>query len=137
MKTSGRPKKERAKVRNNRITVRLSDEELVALFQKSQCLLVSPSTFLRMAGLSQNLPAPLPEINLSTYQELGRIGNNLNQFLRLLHQQKVMAIPDEIFVELSDLLRQVRVELKGKNDDRQTAQGQWVSRRPQLRIGPP
>ncbi|WP_458250741.1 plasmid mobilization protein [Geobacter anodireducens] len=136
MKSVGRPNKEKSRLRNHRITVRLNDGELIDLFEKSRRLMVSPSSFLRMAGLSQRLPIPLPEVNILTFQELGRIGNNLNQLLKRLYEDRTATVPLELFQELTALLHQIRTEIRG-NHDRQADERERVPRRSQLRIGPP
>ena len=108
----GRPPKTASKVKKHRITVRLSDTELVDLFKKAERVRLSPSSFLRNAGLNQKLPLPIPEINLKTYQELSRIGNNLNQFLRYFHRGQAAAIPSGTLEELAEYLLKVRQELR-------------------------
>lgn len=109
-----RPRKTKSAVRNNRITVRFSDVELVALFEKADRLRLPPSDLLRRAALGQKLPRAVPEINLKTYLELGRVGNNVNQFLRNFYLGQAIAPPAGLFEELAELIRAARRELRGQ-----------------------
>jgi hypothetical protein len=61
-------------------------------------------------ALSRRLPPkPAPEVNQNTYQELARIGNNLNQFLRALHEGKIPFVNPASLTELMELKRVLKV----------------------------
>jgi len=56
--------------------------------------------------LGRKLPlATAPEINRSIYQELGRLGNNLNQLVRAVNSGIVRAVD-------ADLLHQLAAEVR-------------------------
>ncbi|QVW35933.1 plasmid mobilization relaxosome protein MobC [Geobacter sulfurreducens] len=113
----GRPNAAAAKVRKNILPVRLSDEDLLALHEKSQRVGVSFSTFLREAGLGRELPRPVPKLNLDTYMELSRIGRNLNQLVKSIHEGKVQFLRNEdaeTVHELAGIIPLIRKEVRGK-----------------------
>ncbi|UTG93166.1 MobC family plasmid mobilization relaxosome protein [Geobacter sulfurreducens] len=113
----GRPNVAASKVRKNILPVRLSDEDLLALHEKSQRVGVSFSTFLREAGLGRELPRPVPKLNLDTYMELSRIGRNLNQLVKSIHEGKVQFLLSayaETVNELAAIIPLIRKEVKGK-----------------------
>ena len=109
-----RPRKDKSAVRCNRVTVRFSDRELVALFAKVDRLKLSPAELLRRAALGQKVPPSIPDINVQTYVELGRIGNNLNQFLKSFHLGQVTTPPAGLVEELAELIRRARREVRGQ-----------------------
>jgi len=106
-----RPRKSESIIRKHKINVRLNDTELVVIFKKADLLELPPSTFLRKAGLKEKMVIPIPEINFKIYQELGRIGNNLNQFMRHFHRAGSSAFPSGTLEELSVFLRKIQMEL--------------------------
>ncbi len=113
----GRPNAAAAKVRKNILPVRLSDDDLLDLHEKSQRVELSYSAFLREAGLSRQLPRPVPKINLDTYQELGRIGRNLNQLVKSIHEGRLQILRSadtETVHELAAIIPIVRKEVRGK-----------------------
>lgn len=113
----GRPNIAASKVRKNILPVRLSDDDLLNLHEKSQRVGVCFSTFLREAGLGRELPRPVPKINLDTYMELGRIGRNLNQLVKCIHEGKVQFLRNEdaeTVHELAGIIPVVRSEVRGK-----------------------
>jgi predicted DNA binding CopG/RHH family protein len=117
---SGRPKVDERVVKRHNLTVRLSDQDLILLDHKAKQAGLSFSAFLREAGLSRKMPKPVPEVTLKTFLELGRIGNNLNQMLKLIHEGHFDVEVAEIIVELFDLVYLVRKEVR---NDRQTEDG--------------
>lgn len=113
----GKPKSAVSKVKKNTLQVRLSDEDLLVLADKSRHVGVSYSTFLREAGLGRELPRPIPRINIDTHQQLGRIGVNLNQLLRRIHEGKIQFLCDadmETVHELAAIIPVIRREVRGK-----------------------
>lgn len=110
----GRPNADAARLKKHVLTVRLSDTDLLALHEKSQRTKLSYSAFLREAGLGRELPRPVPEINLKTFQELGRIGSNLNQLLRLHHENNREDFSSDLLGELTRIIQGVRKEVRGK-----------------------
>lgn len=113
----GKPKSAPSKVKKNTLQVRLSDEDLLVLADKSQHVGVSYSTFLREAGLGRDLPRPIPRINIDTHQELGRIGHNLNQLVKSVHEGRLQILRSadaETVHELAAIIPVVRREVRGR-----------------------
>jgi hypothetical protein len=92
------------------IPVRLTPEERELLHKKASDHRISLSEFIRRMALSRRLPPkPAPEVNQNTYQELARIGNNLNQFLRALHEGKIPFVNPASLPELVELRRTLKL----------------------------
>ena len=83
----GRPALDPADKKSSTIGVRVTAGERARLQEKADALgLRGLSTFLRKAGLGRQLPTPPPSLpNADCYQELGRVGKNLNDQLVALH----------------------------------------------------
>lgn len=64
--------------------VRFAADEYSQLKQKAYQARVSITEFIRRAALRRQVvePPPPPQINWKLYEELGRIGNNLNQLVK-------------------------------------------------------
>ena len=74
------------------VPVRLTPEERDTLLARAREFRVSLSEWVRRAALARRPPPrPAPEVNLRTYQELARVGNNLNQLVRAIHRGEVPA----------------------------------------------
>jgi hypothetical protein len=83
----GRPALDPADKKSSTIGVRVTAEERARLQKKADALgLRGLSTFLRKVALGRQLPSPPPSLpNADCYQELGRLGKNLNSQLVALH----------------------------------------------------
>lgn len=76
--------KPKSELRKNRVNVFFTDAEIADLEKFSSGM--SLSNFIRFAATSRDLlPRPMPEINSQAWEEIGRIGNNLNQIARHLN----------------------------------------------------
>lgn len=116
----GRPQLDSQAVRNSFIRIRVSAAELAAIQEKANEMHMPISAWLRHAALSRQLPSrPVPAVNRETYAELGRIGNNINQLVKLTHQglTPISTVPLQ---ELEELLRKIKLEILGVGDDCQT-----------------
>ena len=77
-----------ALLRSYVLSVRLTPAERLRVLKASRAMGISASTLGRLRLLGEPLPAarptspPLAEVNIDTYRELGRIGNNVNQLAR-------------------------------------------------------
>lgn len=114
----GRPKVGDSKIRKHVLPVRLNDADLLDLHEKSQRMNLSYSTFIRDAGLGRELPRPIPKINLDTYMELSRLGRNLNQLVKLIHEGKVQFLHNEeaeTVHEIAAIIPVIRKEVRGKS----------------------
>ncbi|GAB1544805.1 hypothetical protein NUACC21_74810 [Scytonema sp. NUACC21] len=74
----------------------------------------------RRNALMRPLPKRLSKIELATYQELGRIGNNLNQLAKAANTAIKMGYPPpaepKLLEELLELLHQCRRQLAQVDD---------------------
>ena len=90
-------------VRSAVVPIRFSVEERKALFERAKNFGVSLSEFVRRAALGRRMPpAPPPQINREIYEQLCRIGNNLNQVVRKIHEGAV-SMDLELVGTLSEL----------------------------------
>lgn len=99
-------RKKRKEPRCAVVPVRLTDNERSTLKRFAEARRLSLSDFIRTVVLGRKLPhsAP-PPINLATYQELGRIGNNLNQLLRAANSGRVLKVDQTLLTRLQEELR--------------------------------
>ena len=89
-------------VRSAVVPIRFSVEERKALFERAKNFGVSLSEFVRRSALGRRMPpAPPPQINREIYDQLCRIGNNLNQVARKIHEGA--SIDLELVTTLSEL----------------------------------
>lgn len=97
------------------VPIRFTRIERDTLRSNAREVHLSISEWVRRAALQRRLPpTTVPPINLDAYQELCRIGNNLNQLMRAYHSEG-RAIP-EIFTLLESLrlmLKTVGMQLIG------------------------
>ncbi|WP_416235802.1 plasmid mobilization protein [Nostoc sp. UHCC 0252] len=102
-------------VRKHLFSMRLSDIELDLLRIKSVDAGMSASELMRRNGLLRPLPKRLSKISLQTYWELGQIGNNLNQLVKvtntaILRGRTPPANP-QLLQELLEVLHQCRRDI--------------------------
>jgi hypothetical protein len=69
-------------------------------------------------AFSRRLPAKVaPAVNQQTYQELARVGNNLNQLLRAIHEGRVPLMNPGSLLELQALkttLKEIGLQVLGE-----------------------
>ncbi len=73
--------------------------------------------FIRSAALGATLKRPVPELSRLGYIELQRIGNNINQLARAIHNTQSAQLPG-LVNEVRDRLRNVSDWLVGIDQDR-------------------
>ena len=113
-KSKGRPFMARTAV----IPVRLTPDERDQLREKAREHKISLSDYIRRTVLSKKLPAKAaPEVNRQTYQELARVGNNLNQLVRAVHSGKLYSGGLEIFEALRESVKAIGLQCLGVNPD--------------------
>ena len=102
-------------IRSYVLSVRLTPAERVRVLEAARVLGISASSLARLRLLGERLPrarplaTPLPEVNVGTYRELGRIGNNLNQLARHFNLRSGDdPTAAEVLAELRRLLAAVR-----------------------------
>ncbi len=65
-------------------------------------------------GAQRRLPPPeASEVNRRTYEELARIGNNLNQLVRAVHAKAVAVVDAGLLHQLADAVRRLGLEVLG------------------------
>ncbi len=101
-------------IRDKVVPVRFTSEEKKFINLLSQKFNISLSEFIRRSTLMRRMPAQsVAEINRKTYQELCRIGNNINQMVRHLNSGIFLGIEKEVFTELRSLIKKVGLEVIG------------------------
>ena len=115
------PKKHPSVVRNNNYSVRLSDIELEMLRFKALSAGIKTSELIRRNALMRPLPKRVSKVDLKTYIELGRIGNNLNQLTKGVNTALKYGVTPPAdkgeLQELLDLLHSIRLKIAGVDDD--------------------
>ncbi len=96
------------------VPIRFTASEHTSLRSAANKLGVSLSQFVRTKACGRRLPrSPAPEINRRTYEELCRIGNNLNQLLRAVHSRTAEVVDLDLLVSLSRSVREVATQVLG------------------------
>lgn len=102
------------------VPIRYTTEERECLYEAARSVGLSLSEFVRRSALKRPLPkASSPEVNRETYRELCRIGNNLNQLMRAIHEGKVDGLDLAQLSELKALVKNIGLQTIGVSDDRQ------------------
>lgn len=100
-----RPTTPSTRPRAYHLGVRLTQDEEAALLARASELGCSLSELARAALLSVPLdPRRFPPLNRDSVEQLARLGNNLNQLVKLLHEGRA---PVGIKSALTDLLAKV------------------------------
>ena len=94
------------------VPVRFTVAERRTIMRFAQARKRSLSDFIRTAALSKKLSRPgATEIDRSIYQELARIGNNLNQLVRAVNSRIVHCVERQLLAELQTIVRQLGLSL--------------------------
>lgn len=75
-----------------KIEIRIDSQEKEIIREKAVAYGLNMSEYLRKLGLHDILPSvrvDLPQANKEAIKELNKIGNNLNQLTKLLHEEKL------------------------------------------------
>lgn len=108
---------DQGKARENReriVPVRFTISEYVQIREESGLFHLSLSEFIRRHTLRCKMPTPaLSGIQKETYVELSRIGNNLNQVVKLIHERRLYQVPIELLNELVATVKQIGLQLAG------------------------
>ena len=114
------PKKSPSTIRNHSYTVRLSDIELEMLRDRALESGMKASELIRKNALMRPLPRRVSKIDLKTYIELGRIGNNLNQLTKAANTALKYGLSPPAdrgaLEELLKLLHSIRLKIAGVDD---------------------
>jgi len=95
----------------HRIDLYLSSIEVNQLRATAKAACLPLSTYIRQLVLGQSIEMPPTTFAVAQWRELGRLDNNLNQLTRLAHAGQLPAGLDSDLVEVSQLLRQLRMEV--------------------------
>jgi len=107
-------RRRKTKVRDQVVPVRFTSEERDLLRRFAEARGLSLSDFIRTAALGRKLPLPppAPEDRIA-YQELARVGNNLNQLLRAIHGGTASVVEPELLTILSAEVRRLGLRFLG------------------------
>lgn len=112
----GRPKASPETIRHT-VGVRLNAAEWAVIGRKADALGIRPTTWMRLAALSRQLPPQrVPEINREVYAELARLAGNINQLARAANAGRVV-VPLQLLKAVQDKLTHLRLELLGDAGD--------------------
>ena len=100
------------------VPVRLSPEERAHLYALAKLFGLSLSEFIRRAALKRRVGTPaVAEVNRDTYSELCRIGNNLNQMVKVIHAGKSFVADPKLLAELKASVKEVGMQVLGAQND--------------------
>jgi len=94
------------------IGVRVSEEEMAILEENSDGQ--DLSGFLRRAGLGEERAGKIPRANREIAGQLARIGNNVNQLVRLAHTGRFPPYLEPVLKRVFQELARYRRELLGR-----------------------
>lgn len=96
--------------------MKLSPDELETLRTRAREANRPLAQYLRDLGVGARLPQPVPPINLSLWQDLARVGGNLNQIAARLNRGENVALKEiePLLGELRTLLKAARQGLLGR-----------------------
>ena len=96
------------------VPVRLTPDERDRLKELARESKISLSDYVRRTVLSKRLPAKAaPEVNRQTYQELARVGNNLNQVARALNSGQAFGLDPKMLDALCGLVKEIGLQCLG------------------------
>lgn len=93
--------KPKSELRTKRVEVYFTDDEYSDLINIAGKMKISNLIHYAITK-PESLPKPMPEINAQAWEEIGRIGNNLNQIARHLNSGEQVQI-EQIRSELNQL----------------------------------
>jgi hypothetical protein len=104
----GRPKKNIDEKRDIQIVVKLNRDEYLQLKGLMEYAEKNASEVVREIVFKQRLLKPrTPLLDAQTYTQLRRVGNNLNQYVKAVHQTRISHIDRQILIELQETLEAV------------------------------
>lgn len=101
----GRPKKNTDEKRDIQIVVKLNRSEYMQLRNLMAYAEKNASEVVRQLVFKQRILQPRTALlDAQTYTQLRRVGNNLNQYVKAVHQTQISHIDRQILTELQDTL---------------------------------
>ncbi len=115
------PKKNPSLTRNRNYTFRMSELEYEMVRYKAFLTGIKMSEFVRRSALTKPLPKRVSKVDLKTYVELGRIGNNLNQLSKAVNTALKYSVtpPSDRgkLQELLELLHSIRRQIAAADSE--------------------
>jgi mobilization protein NikA len=113
----GRPPLPAVRRRRKAVWLKLTPDELAAIRSRAQDANQPLAQFLRDLGVGAPLPRPVPTVNVLLWQELARVGGNLNQIAARLNRGEAVSLLEiaPVLAELRPLLKAVREGLLGRS----------------------
>lgn len=99
------------------LEIYLTAAERQILAQKSHQAGLALSPFVRQAALGQKI-ATVPQANTEKWQQLARLSANLNQLTKLANQGQTVVVDPALLHEVSEAVRQLRLDLLGVEEGR-------------------
>lgn len=111
-------KKRKVPIEDKRIfevKIRLNRQEKDKLDQvMATCQTHAPDIFRRLLMKNKFPEAKAPMLDYDTYEQLRRVGVNLNQYVKALNQKKLTEVDRLVIQELTTLIRIVRTKIVSK-----------------------
>lgn len=104
----------REQLRRRQFAGRLTDAEHKLVLAIAQERSMTIPELCRSVLLGYRLPARrMPAVNAAEWARLGRLGNNLNQTLHLVHAGRLPTIDEALLVQLLEEVKRLRQLLQG------------------------
>ena len=114
-----KPKLPAEHAKSRRVTIRFRVGEYSQIESEARTLVTPPADYIRLKALNLPLPpAPLPEIRRELCMELGRVGNNLNQLLKAIHEGRVVSVRAQEIEPVVAMLKKIKAEVAGLSSRR-------------------
>ena len=103
--------------RTRMVRIRFTEDEYAAVSQKAIASSLTLSELVRRAALEKPLPQPKSEIEIATYEQLAKLGNNVNQLAKAANTAVKMGDSPPVTVEhwqkVYQTIKQLGLELIG------------------------
>lgn len=114
-RSPGRPRLNPSSTRTLRLSFRVTEAEVKAIDSRATLAGLDRSTYVRRAALGARIVAlRVPAIHLAAIGQLQRIGNNLNQSVKLVHEGRLSSEFGPALREVQRLLLELRRALRGE-----------------------
>ena len=102
-------------MKTKRVEIRFSDDEAAGLAAQAEAVGLEKSEYVRrlVAGAEVRAATVIPPVNRSTYAELARVGNNLNQLAKAANAAGAPAALAENLQALRTVVQRLQCEVLG------------------------
>lgn len=97
----------------HRFDIYLNAAELAQVRAKARQARLATSTFVRQAALAKPVQAPPSKISISAWQDMSRVGSNLNTLAHAIASGRATGVDIEIVQQVAEQVRLLRMELIG------------------------